>query len=483
MYQAAAPAGRHSEPPTGVYGSYGSSSSSRAFSDEEGAPTEAGGEDDLLQEDKAVVEGLTVGGYSVRKLAKVALMLGLALVLSVFAFTNVQDQFVQTTSGQGGTFDIFKVTSLDDIPRDSIFGNFSSPAQQKLFAMFLEKYSKDISPEDYGEMFRTFKYNLDKIDNRNADEQKRGGTARHGINKFTGWTDEQLAKLRGAKRDKSSSSSKDKSDSDSDSSSSSSSDSISTKLNRRGVATPVSTTNKYSGTATSVDWSDVYTTAIRDQGYCGGCWAFSAVAQMESDGIRQGLLTTDVVLSPQQLISCSSDNDACDGGWTEFAFSYAMTEGIELDSDYPYTSYDEDVATCAAVTSKEAVKVDAFYVLTSETAMIDYVMETGPLSVCVDSANWDSYVDGIVSSCGTNVDHCVQLVGVDLGEGSYKVRFECGLLDSRVSPTHTLRLSALSLSHYRSATRGARTGAKGATLGSRPMRTPAELRMTPSTLP
>lgn len=366
-----------------------SSSRQHQYQQEENAPGD--GEDDARD-----LRG-TFGGYSSMELCRAVFLLSCALVLSVFAFSNVKSGFLQSGSGNG-IFHSF--TSLEDIPRETLFGNFTTPEQQKLFAMFVEKYARGVEKDAYGDMFARFKLNLDKIDERNSREAMRGGTARHGINKFTGTSEEDLAKMRGGKKP--------------------SSDSAA-YLNIRGLAKPADVAS-YSGTATSVDWSDVYTTAVRDQGYCGGCWAFSAVAQMESDGIRQGLLTTTNVLSPEQLISCSSDNDGCSGGWTEFAFSYAMETGIELDSDYPYTSYDEDVDKCANKDSLGVVQVDSFFVITSEDSMIDYVMETGPLSVCIDSSDWDSYVDGIVSSCGSNVDHCVQLVGVDLGEGSWKVR-------------------------------------------------------------
>jgi hypothetical protein len=116
----------------------------------------------------------SVGGYNMKELGRVVVMLTCALLLSVFAFSNVKQQFNETTGSSGsGTFDIMKVTSLADIPRDTVFANFSSPAQQKLFAMFLEKYSKGYDPSEYGEMFRTFKYNLDKIDSRNAADTPR----------------------------------------------------------------------------------------------------------------------------------------------------------------------------------------------------------------------------------------------------------------------------------------------------------------------
>jgi len=33
------------------------------------------------------------------------------------------------------------------------------------------------------------------------------------------------------------------------------------------------------------------------------------------------------------------------------------------------------------------------------------------IAVCVDANSWNSYRGGIMTSCGQNVDHCVQIVG------------------------------------------------------------------------
>ena len=57
--------------------------------------------------------------------------------------------------------------------------------------------------------------------------------------------------------------------------------------------------------------------------------------------------------------------------------------------------------------------------------MASYVQSTGPLSVCVDANNWNSYTGGIMSVCGTSVDHCVQAVGVD-ASSYWKVRNSWG---------------------------------------------------------
>lgn len=91
---------------------------------------------------------------------------------------------------------------------------------------------------------------------------------------------------------------------------------------------------------TSVDWSDIYTTAVKDQGYCGSCWAFSATEQIESDSIRAGYLTTSDNLSPQQIVSCDTTDLGCGGGNPETAYMYvAKAGGLTSDSQYPYTSY------------------------------------------------------------------------------------------------------------------------------------------------
>lgn len=52
---------------------------------------------------------------------------------------------------------------------------------------------------------------------------------------------------------------------------------------------------------------------VKDQGNCGSCWAFSAVATLESFSLMKG---TSVLLSEQQLVDCSRSygNFGCAGG-------------------------------------------------------------------------------------------------------------------------------------------------------------------------
>jgi len=162
----------------------------------------------------------------------------------------------------------------------------------------------------------------------------------------------------------------------------------------------------------TVDWTGIYTTAVKNQGYCGSCWAFSATEQIESDSMRT--LGTSYVLSPEQITQCDQTSLGCNGGWSEHAYNYvSRAGGIETDANYPYTSYLGVTGTCHSDSSLFVISVSDYTTIADESSMASYVQTTGPLSVCLDAESWNSYTGGIMKVCGDNVDHCVQAVGVD----------------------------------------------------------------------
>lgn len=258
------------------------------------------------------------------------------------------------------------------------------------------------SEEEEAKRFETFLVNLAIIDKRNEAEN---GTAIHGITKFADMSAAEFKE---------------------------------THLNyvpgdRKSTNVDTSIEAMPEGTETLVDWTGELTTPVKDQGYCGSCWAFSATEQIESDYMRTA--GTEYILSAQQITTCSYRNfivGGCNGGNTEKAFTYAEG-GVELDSDYSYTSGDAGVTgTCASDSSKYVVKTTGYTSVSSsasdESTMATYVSSTGPLSVCVDASEWSSYTGGVLSTCGTSVDHCVQAVGIDTTSSTpyWKVRNSWG---------------------------------------------------------
>jgi C1A family cysteine protease len=169
----------------------------------------------------------------------------------------------------------------------------------------------------------------------------------------------------------------------------------------------------------SFDWRDQTpnpVTAVKDQGQCGSCWAFSATEEVETAWIMAG--HSAVILAPQQIVDCDKTSDGCGGGETESAYKYIIKAGgLETEADYPYTAED---GKCEATQPKVA-SITAWKYATSsknETELQLSLAQIAPISICVDASSWSSYVSGILSKCGKTLDHCVQLVGWGVENGT-----------------------------------------------------------------
>jgi C1A family cysteine protease len=87
---------------------------------------------------------------------------------------------------------------------------------------------------------------------------------------------------------------------------------------------------------------------IKNQAQCGSCWAFTSTALVESQYLLRYNQSLD--LSEQNLLSCATANNKCNGGDILQAFNYIKANGMQEESCSPYTATDGtcSTSTCAS---------------------------------------------------------------------------------------------------------------------------------------
>jgi|ERR1711957_750431 len=250
---------------------------------------------------------------------------------------------------------------------------------------------------------------------------------------------------------------------------------------------------------TNVDWRFTEAvSAIKNQGQCGSCWAFSATEATESQLALKTGGNYRLDLSPQQIASCAPANGSygcqgCDGGFTEGAYEYLKTVAGLANSFYiPYEqSLTQQGETAPCPTQKVAAMAGQMMQLTGGFAAVSgysyavppctsgactnqdlkglaAALEESPLSICVNAGVWSDYTGGVMTSqaCGSMAadmqDHCVMAVGFNAtapkpywivrnswsstwGEQGYiyleMAKNTCGLADDATIPQVSIDLS------------------------------------------
>lgn len=110
------------------------------------------------------------------------------------------------------------------------------------------------------------------------------------------------------------------------------------KSNKRKSS--LSSTLKMSDMPESWDWRNVsgvnYVSPVRDQGACGSCYAFAAIAALES---RIRIMTNNrekAILAPQDVVSCSAYNQKCSGGFPYLIGKQTNDFSLVSEECFPY---------------------------------------------------------------------------------------------------------------------------------------------------
>lgn len=170
----------------------------------------------------------------------------------------------------------------------------------------------------------------------------------------------------------------------------------------------------------SIDWREKNAvTNVKDQGNCGGCWAFSTTGSVEGVvAIKTGNLFN---ISEQQLIDCSHQegNHGCGGGIMDYGFQYIIdNNGICSEEDYPYQATDGICQDCEPI-----IQIKRYgNIFPKNENILKRGVAQQPVSIAIQAnlSSFRFYSKGIYSdtNCGTLLDHGVLLVGYGTDENS-----------------------------------------------------------------
>jgi len=260
-----------------------------------------------------------------------------------------------------------------------------------MFVKFMQTHEKSYDAEEFFHRFNIFKANVNKIHQHNIGES----SYTMAMNSFGDMTAEEF---------------------------------ISTHTGYNGKAQPVKSVVHHHyqmDPQNPIDWRVKHTgvvSAVKDQGQCGSCWAFSATGSTEGAWGISKKLTKAISLSEQQLMDCSGSfgKEGCQGGLMDQAFQYIMQSNITTERAYPYT--EKNGPKCLAAGKPFGASITSFTDVDANSDQALYAaLQMGPVSIAIeaDQEAFQFYSTGIMSgTCGANLDHGVLVVGYGMDSSS-----------------------------------------------------------------
>jgi len=162
------------------------------------------------------------------------------------------------------------------------------------------------------------------------------------------------------------------------------------------------------------DWREAgIVGAVKNQGQCGSCWAFSAVSVVEE---AFALQKKDIaVLAEQELVDCSrgQGNQGCNGGFSFWGLTYIAKSGVNFEKDYPYVARDQK---CKPIGGKGTHKIAKWTAVPAGFEKMYERLKKSPTTASFSVQNdFFQYKSGVYNpaSCPGNRNHAVNAIGFD----------------------------------------------------------------------
>jgi len=151
-----------------------------------------------------------------------------------------------------------------------------------------------------------------------------------------------------------------------------------------------------------------YVSPVRDQASCGSCYVFSTAGMFEARTRIKSKGAKRDIISTQEITSCSSYSQGCDGGFPYLVSKYAEDFGVVREECYPYQGVTGTCKASQCPSEKRTFQtnyqyIGEYYGGSDEANMMKELYENGPITVGFEVyRDLMSYRRGVYSHKKTN---------------------------------------------------------------------------------